>query len=109
MIEQYLKDISQEKQKVILQLRATVFRAFPNIKEDIKYKMPTYSIADKVIVAFAAQKNHFSVYIMDTKIKEKYATHFEHLSTGKSCIRFTDINNFPIQMFEIILKETQIT
>lgn len=105
MISSYLEQLPQERQDVILKLRELVLKHLPSVNESLHYKMPTYRVGDKDVLAFAAQKHYYSVYLMNLKLKAKYADDFAHLNVGKSCIRFKKLEQFPLDSFEKILKE----
>ena len=55
--------------------------------------------------AFASQKQYMSLY-MDVDLVKEHADELSHLNVGKSCIRFTKIDNLPLDTVEQILKET---
>lgn len=105
MIASYLDKIPENKRNNIRRLRDCVLGILPEADESLHYKMPTYSYKGKNILAFAAQKNYYSVYILDPCVMEKYKAHFEHLSSGKSCIRFKHIDQFPLHIFEQIISD----
>lgn len=105
MISSYLEKYPQERQDVLLELQSLILKHLPKVEESLKYKMPTYRLNGKDVLAFAAQKQYFSVYIMNLKLKEKYAADFSHLNVGKSCIRFKKLEQFPLNTFEKILKD----
>lgn len=105
MIDDYLTKLPEERQTVIIKLQELTKQHLPKVEESLHYKMPTYRINGKDVIAFAAQKHYFSVYIMDIRLIEKYTDDFSHLNIGKSCIRFKRLSQFPLQSFEMILKE----
>lgn len=105
MIASYLDKIPENKRSNLWRLRNCVLGILPEADESLHFKMPTYSYKGKYILAFAAQKNYYSVYILDPSIMEKYKSHFQHLSLGKSCIRFKHIENFPLHIFEQIISD----
>ena len=104
-VDKYIQKQDPDFQPILKSLREFIFRVLPQAKESMYYKMPTYHVGEK-ICAFAAQKHHLAVYIMQDELVEKYAEDFAHLDIGKSCIRFTDYDDFPLEAFENILLES---
>jgi len=70
----------------------------------MRYRMPTYEL-DEVICSFASQKHYMSLY-MDVELVEQHSDALKHLDVGKSCIRFRNIRDLPLETVQQILKET---
>lgn len=100
----YFEKLAPDRKKSLETLRTLIFDVAPGIKETMRYRMPTYEF-EGMVVAMASQKHYMSLY-MDVDLVEKYKTELSHLNCGKSCVRFTDINDLPLDTITAILKET---
>ena len=57
------------------------------------------------LVAFAAQKNHFSVYVMGQGLAD-HRHELGKLDCGKGCIRFKTLEELPLDVLRAIVRET---
>ncbi len=103
-IEEYLNQVDPKRQEVLFKIRTLIFQEVPNIVETMKYRMPTYQL-DEVVLAMASQKHYMSLY-MDTELVAKYRYELSHLNCGKSCIRFKNLEELPLETIRRIIKET---
>jgi uncharacterized protein YdhG (YjbR/CyaY superfamily) len=104
-ISAYLQNIHPDRQNTFLDVRKIILDTLGEAEETIQYRMPTYGIGGKLIVALAAQKHYFSLYV-DVKTLDAYRDQFNHLNCGKSCIRFKKLSDLPLDTIKIILRET---
>ena len=70
----------------------------------MRYGMPTYELNGHV-AAFASQKHYVSLY-MDTDLVAAHRQDFGHLNCGKSCIRFSRLEQLPLEVVKTMLVET---
>src|SRR5919106_6759805 len=61
-IDDYIATFSEDIQKIMVQLRATIKAAAPGAGEKISYNMPTFTLNGKYLVYFAGWKNHIAFY-----------------------------------------------
>lgn len=61
-IDDYIAAFPEEVRLVLNQVRATIQDAAPDAIESISYKMPTFNLAGRYLVYFAAFKNHLSFF-----------------------------------------------
>ncbi len=104
--EQYLEKLNKEQIKEIKKLRELIFKTIPDIQETFDYNMPTYKYKNKKIIALAAQKNYYSLYILHTDILDKYREKLTRYNLGKGCIRFKTYESLDKDLIIEILKET---
>ena len=102
--DNYFKTLSQDRKNNLETLRALILEVAPGIKETMRYNMPTYEF-DEVVVAMASQKHYMSLYL-DVDLVDKYKNELSHLNCGKSCVRFKNINDLPLDTIKAILTET---
>ena len=91
-VNDYLKEIPEDRKPIIEKLRNLVLAEIPGISETMEYGMPTYS-TDEWICAFASQKNYVSVYFQDLELIRKYEKMLGKVNVGKSGIRFNRMDD----------------
>lgn len=103
-VEAYLASLEPNRRSILASLRKLVRRSAPQAAETMRYGMPTYELNGHV-AAFASQKHYVSLYL-DTDLVAAHQQDFGHLNCGKSCIRFTRLEQLPLDVVETILAET---
>ena len=103
-VDAYLGNLDPERRRALEALREIIRENAPEADENMKYRMPTYG-EDHIVCAMASQKHYMSLYL-DTELVEKYRSELDHLSLGKSCVRFRKLEDLPLDVIRRILKET---
>lgn len=103
-VDEYIAELPVERRPVLEQLRGLVRDAAPLATECMRYGMPSYELGE-LLCAMAAQKAHYSVYVMDTRVVERYRSQLGKLSVGRGCIRFRKIEQVPLDVLSRILLE----
>ena len=103
--DKYYEALEHNRKQALESLRSLIFQTVPEIKETMRYNMPTFEL-DEVVVAMASQKHYMSLYL-DVELVEKYKNELSHLNCGKSCVRFKRISDLPLEIIEAIITETQ--
>jgi uncharacterized protein YdhG (YjbR/CyaY superfamily) len=103
-VDAYLKELPEERRRVLKALRALVGKSAPNAKESMRYGMPVYDLGE-MLCAMAAQKGQYSFYVADTKLLDRFRTRLGKLSVGKSCIRFKTLEQLPLDVLGQLLSE----
>jgi len=111
VIDDYLKDVEPAQKAALERVRAIVKRTIPDAEEVITYGMPGFKYKQKYLIAFAAFKDHLSVFPSAGPLKAlkdelsdfkqtKGSVHFtverpipEELIEKMLAIRVKDINN----------------
>ncbi len=91
-VEEYIELASEDRQETLRQIRAMVLKEIPAVDETMHYKMPTYSVADEILFAFASQKNYLSFYICHYDLLAAQEMITSKYDCGKSCIRIKYFN-----------------
>jgi len=104
-VEQYLKHLDGPRRAALTDVRALILEVVPDAVESMKYRMPTYEYCGAMLCAFASQKRYMSLYV-EPPILDGHREEFQHLSLGKSCIRFGRIEQLPLATLRTILQET---
>ncbi len=78
-------------------------QAGPKVKESMEYRMPTYKTGENMVGAFNKQKNYLCFYA-NPKAVDPYRQELAHLACGKSCIRFKNPDELPLDVAAKIIK-----
>ena len=105
-VDNYLQTIPENRRDSLNILRTWMDEALPDAREVIEYNMPGIA-QDQLICSFKSQKNYMSLY-MDTEVVAAHKEALGHLNCGKSCIRFTNINQLPEATIKQMLQETAV-
>jgi len=61
-IDEYIADHPADVQAILEKIRRTIRRSAPKAEETIGYQIPAFKLNGKILVYFAAFKNHVGVY-----------------------------------------------
>ena len=103
-VNEYFEQLSPERRTALEKIRELILKTVPAVEETMLYRMPTYEL-DEVVCALASQKHYISLY-MDVDLVEEHRKELDHLDVGKSCIRFKNTEDLPLDTVKQILKET---
>lgn len=104
-VDQYLENLDPGRRDALAHVRSLVLETVPDAVESMKYKMPTYGYGDSMLCAFASQKRYMSLYV-EPRILDRHRADLQHLNLGKSCIRFKQLEQLPLDTVRTILEET---
>ena len=116
-VDEYLASLPAERREVVSAVRDIVLRNLPAGYVEtmawgmIGYGIPlerypnTYNGQPLAYAALAAQKNHFSLYLMGiygiperaARMKEAFQESGKKLDMGKACIRFRKLDDLPLE------------
>jgi len=117
-VEQYLEELPPDRRDVISAVRKTILNNLPRGYSEamnwgmISYEIPLADYPDTNngqplnYLVLAAQKNHYSFYMMgvyqdseqETKLKEGFRKLGKKLDMGKSCLRFRKLEDIPLDV-----------
>jgi len=66
--DEYFAGFSAEIQVILEEIRTTIKQAVPEAEEVISYDMPTFRLAGKNLIYFAAWKKHIGFYPLSEKV-----------------------------------------
>jgi len=115
-VETYLKELPDDRRSVVSKLRSVIRRHLPAGYQEamnwgmIAYQVPperypeTYNGEPLLYAAVAAQKWHYSLYLMtvyqdstlETRLRAAFDKSGKKLDMGKSCIRFKTLEDLPL-------------
>jgi len=101
-VEEYISKFPEDIQKILQQIRAAIKKAAPKSVEIISYGMPAFK-QNKVLVYFAANKNHIGFYPTANPIKA-FSKELASYKTSKGAIQFPLNKKIPLTLISKITK-----
>ena len=125
-VAEYLKELPGERRAVVASVRDAVRRSLPDGYEEcmrwgmISYEVPrerypvTYNGQPLSYAAIAAQKHHYAIYLTGVdadsdqgrELRAAYARAGKKLDLGKSCLRFTRLEEVELPAVERVIAST---
>jgi Domain of unknown function (DU1801) len=125
-VKEYLDSLPPERRAALQKVRRVIRKHLPaGYKEGIQYGyigyyVPFSRLADTYndeplsVACLASQKNHMAVYLMSVYGSPKLRRWFEQeyrktgkkLDMGKSCLRFKDLDDLPLDVIGKVIKST---
>jgi uncharacterized protein YdhG (YjbR/CyaY superfamily) len=103
-VEEYLAALPHDARAALQRLRGLIRRAAPDATETISYQIPTFEHDGRGLVAYAAFKDHCSLFPMSKKVIEDHREELGRRATGKGTIRFTTDDPLPPALVGKIVK-----
>ena len=117
-VQEYLDSLPEDRKKQISDTRDVILKNLDKGFQEVMnwgmicYEIPlevfpdTYNKKPLLYAALASQKNHMAVYMsgiyMDENLLKKFTENYKasgkKLNMGKSCVRFTKIENLPLDV-----------
>jgi len=127
-VEQYLEALPADRRRELERVRAVVRRNLPRgyeealARETIVYSVPlreypdTYNGQALWYVAMGAQKNHLTLYLMNTyahaplaqRLRDGFKAAGKKLDMGKACIRFRSADDLALDTIGEIVASTPL-
>ena len=125
-VQEYLQELPPERRTVISRVREMILRHLPEGYDEamnwgmISYEIPleeypdTYNGKPLAYAALAAQKNHYSLYLMgvyqdadqEAWLREGFRKAGKKLDMGKSCLRFRKLEDLPLDVIGQVIAST---
>ena len=103
-VEQYLASLPVDKRTALERLRATIRAAAPEATETISYQMPAFKVNGRMLVSYAAFKDHYSLFPMSGEVVEALADELKPYASGKGTIRFGLDAPLPVALVKKVVK-----
>ena len=102
-VDDYLATVPEADRVALENLRKTIKAAAPKASEVISYKIPTFKYHG-LLVAFASQKNHLSLYVMSPELLREYAAEVKDYDASGGTIRFSPERPLPVSLVTRLVK-----
>ena len=103
-VEDYLAALPEEQRAALEKLRKTIRAAAPEATETISYQMPTFKDHGRVLVHYAAFKDHCSLFPASIAVMEALGEELKPYFSGKGTLRFTVDKPLPAALVKKIVK-----
>ncbi len=101
-IEEYISDFPEDKALILSNIRHLIKTTAPQATECISYNMPAFK-TKKVLVYFAAFKNHIGFYALPSGNKA-FQEELKNYKTGKGSIQFPLSQPIPYDLIQKIIE-----
>jgi uncharacterized protein YdhG (YjbR/CyaY superfamily) len=102
-VDDYLAAQPDKERAVLQELRETIRSAAPEAEEVISYRIPLYKHHGH-LVGFAAFKNHCSLFVTNSAVRDQFAKELEPYKVEGTTIRFTVEKPLPAALVKRIVK-----
>jgi uncharacterized protein YdhG (YjbR/CyaY superfamily) len=102
-IDEYIAGFSPEVQSVLQKIRLTIHESSPDAEEKISYRMPAFALGGRILVYFAAFKQHIGLY-PPVKGDEKLRKAIAPYQGEKGNLRFPFDEPIPYALIAKIVK-----
>jgi uncharacterized protein YdhG (YjbR/CyaY superfamily) len=102
-IDEYISAFTGTVQANLIKLRATIKKAAPKVEEKMSYAIPTFTLAGKNLVHFAAYENHIGFYPAPSGIAA-FAKELKPYKTSKGAVHFPIDEPLPLALIARIVK-----
>jgi uncharacterized protein YdhG (YjbR/CyaY superfamily) len=103
-VDSYIANQPAAVRPVLEKLRAVIGKAIPGADETISYGMPAYKLSGRIVVYFAAWKQHTALYPASGNAFASFADDIAGYETSKGTIRFPLDKPLPVKLIERIAK-----
>lgn len=103
-VEDYLADLPKGSRAAMEKLRTTIKAVAPEATETISYRMPAFKDHGRILVYYAAFKDHYSLYPASEAVIEVLGDELKPFFSGKGTIRFDADKPIPVALVKKIVK-----
>ncbi len=97
-VDAYLATVPEQQRAALQHLRETVKAAAPDAVETISYSMPAFRHNGRVLVYYAAFKDHCSLFPASGAVFDSLAAELAAYRTSKGTIQFTAEQPLPDEL-----------
>jgi len=102
-IDEYIASFPEEIQVKLNEMRSTIKAAAPEAGEKIGYQMPTFTLAGRNLVHFAAFKHHIGFYPVPSGL-EAFKQELSMYKGSKGAVQFPLDQPLPLDLVSRIVK-----
>ena len=105
-VRRYIDEVPEHRREVITRLAVACREELTGFEENMSYGMPSYSRNGAVEVAFAAQKQYVSLYVLRTDVVAGHRNQLTGVKVGKGCIRYRNPDQVDESVVRSMLRAT---
>ncbi|HJU65267.1 MAG TPA: DUF1801 domain-containing protein [Gemmatimonadaceae bacterium] len=103
-VRSYLAALPPDSRRTLKRVRDAVRAAAPGADDGFSYGIPGIKLDGKVVVWYAAFKNHFSLFPMTAAIRRTYADDLAGYEMAKGTVRFPLNEPPPLGLIKRLVK-----
>ncbi|MCC7008503.1 MAG: DUF1801 domain-containing protein [Acidobacteria bacterium] len=103
-VDEYIARFDPRVRDVLQRMRQTIQRALPRAEEGIGYSMPAYRVDGRVVIYFAAWKEHVAIYPATGSVTEVFRQALAPYEVSKGTIRFPLDEPVPMRLIAAVAK-----
>ena len=103
-VEGYLTSLEPDAREAMEAIRATVKAMAPEASETISYRMPAFKDHGRILVYYAAFKDHCSIFPASEGVRDALGEALTPYLTGKGTIRFPLDRKIPVAFVKKVVK-----
>jgi hypothetical protein len=127
-VDAYLAELPEERREAVAAVRSVILEHLPpGFEEGMQYGMigyliplerypDTYNGRPLAVAGLASQKRHLSLYLMGVYrdaaegewFRERWAATGKRLDMGKSCVRFREVEDVPLDVVGEAIARTSV-
>ena len=104
-VDDYLATLEPERRAVLEHIRAVVHELVPGAVETESYRMPTFDVAGKHVLAFLSAKQHLSVFPFSRRVVDALRGRLAGYSLSAGTIRFTLDRPLPDDLLRDLIRK----
>jgi uncharacterized protein YdhG (YjbR/CyaY superfamily) len=102
-VDEYIASQPEAVRGVLQRLRSVIRKALPEAEEVISYQMPAFRLDRRIVLYFAAWKQHYSLYPA-LEAATEFRDELVRYKVSKGTIRFPLSEPVPVKLIERIAK-----
>jgi uncharacterized protein YdhG (YjbR/CyaY superfamily) len=102
-VDDFLAGLPPDQRAVLGRVREVIRETAPDAEERISYRIPLYRQHGDV-VGFAAFKNHLSLFVTDSAVREKFADELAEFDVKRTTVHFSVSNPLPDDLIRRIVR-----
>jgi uncharacterized protein YdhG (YjbR/CyaY superfamily) len=98
----YLRSLSPDRRKIIERIAELAQELYPEIQQNMKYKLPSFTLENVSLFQIASQKDYLGLYI-SKKLLSINQTILEGWDVGKGTIKIKSFEEFDENIIRAVL------